>query len=215
LKTRSFAALGTALAIALCAIAAGCRQDMHNQTKMKPYRQSRFFADGQGSRQPVADTVARGQLRENEVYYTGQTTDGEMVAEIPMPVTAQVLSRGQQRFNIYCAPCHGRLGNGQGMVVRRGYKRPVSFHDPRLVASPAGYFYDVMTNGFSVMPSYATQIAPADRWAIVAYLRALQLSQGARLAELPAPDRDAVAKAGEAPPAESGENPSGHGAEGH
>src|SRR4030095_1196602 len=135
--------------------ALACRQDMHNQTKMKPYRSSRFFADGQGSRLPVADTVARGQLREDQVFYTGQTADGEMLAEIPMPVTREVLARGQQRFNVYCAPCHGRLGEGQGMVVRRGYKRPVSFHDPRLVASPAGYFYDVITNRFSVSPDSA------------------------------------------------------------
>jgi mono/diheme cytochrome c family protein len=215
LKTRSFAALRTITVIALGAIIViGCRQDMHNQTKMKPYRPSRFFADGQGSRPPVADTVARGQLRENEVYYTGQTADGEMVAEIPVPVTREVLVRGQQRFNIFCAPCHGRLGDGHGMVARRGYKQPASMHDPRLVASPAGYFYDVMTNGFAVMPSYATQIPPADRWAIVAYVRALQLSQGARLAELPAQDRDAVAQA-QAAPAAAAEPAPGHGAEGH
>jgi mono/diheme cytochrome c family protein len=214
LKTRSSAALRTVLAIALCAIAANCRQDMHNQTKMKPYRQSRFFADGQGSRLPVADTVARGQLRENELYFTGQTADGEMVAEIPMPVTREVLARGQQRFNIFCAPCHGRLGDGHGMVARRGYKQPASLHDPRLVASPAGYFFDVMTNGFAVMPSYAAQIPPADRWSIVAYVRALQLSQGARLAELPAQDREAVTKAAAQSPSPA-ESTAGQGAEGH
>jgi mono/diheme cytochrome c family protein len=184
---------------------------MHNQAKMKPYRQSRFFADGQGSRLPVADTVARGQLREDEVFHTGQTADGELLAEIPMPVTRELLSRGRQRFDVFCSPCHGRLGDGRGMVVRRGYKQPVSFHDPRLVASPAGYFYDVITNGFTIMPSYAAQIAPQDRWAIVAYLRALQLSQGAHLAELPAADREAVARAAAA----AGEAGAGHGAEGH
>lgn len=187
-----------------------CRQDMHNQAKMKPYRQSRFFADGQGSRLPVEGTVARGQLRENETYFTGLTADGEMLAEIPLPVTGEVLRRGQQRFDIFCAPCHGRLGDGQGMVVRRGYKQPVSFHDPRLVASPAGYFYDVMTNGFSIMPSYAAQVAPADRWAIVAYLRALQLSQGARLAELEAVDRDGVAQAASAAAAAADAAAKGH-----
>ena len=212
-RLRSFAARRTTTAIALCALTViACRQDMHNQTKMKPYRSSRFFADGQGSRLPVADTVARGQLRENQLFYTGQTADGEMVAEIPMPVTRQVLERGQQRFNIYCAPCHGRTGEGQGMVVRRGYKRPASLHDPRLVASPAGYFYDVMTNGFSVMPSYASQITPEDRWAIVAYLRALQLSQGARLADLPAEDRQAIEHP--APPPADVAAPE-HAAEGH
>lgn len=210
-ESRSLAALGTAAVIAFAAIVlTSCRQDMHNQTKMKPYRSSRFFADGQGSRLPVADTVARGQLRENQLYYTGQTADGEMVAEIPMPVTRQVLERGQQRFDIYCAPCHGRTGEGQGMVVRRGYKRPASLHDPRLVASPAGYFYDVMTNGFSVMPSYASQITPEDRWAIVAYLRALQLSQSARLADLPAEDRQAI----EHPAPAAAATPE-HAAEGH
>jgi mono/diheme cytochrome c family protein len=194
--------------VAVCSlIASACRQDMHNQAKMKPYRQSRFFADGQGSRLPVEGTVARGQLRENETYFTGMTPDGEMLAEIPVPVTRQVLQRGQQRFDIYCAPCHGRLGDGQGMVVQRGYKPPVSFHDPRLVASPAGYFYDVITNGFSVMPSYATQITPEDRWAIVAYLRALQLSQGARLAELPGEDQQAIAAAASAPPAAAPTHP--------
>lgn len=181
------------LLLALAALA--CRQDMHDQAKLEPYESSRFFADGQASRPLPAGTVARGHLRANRLLHTGMTAAGELTAELPIPLDARVLRRGRDRYDVFCAPCHDRLGSGRGMVVRRGFKAPTSFHDERLRQAPVGYFFDVMTNGFSTMPSYASQITVEDRWAIAAYLRALQLSQNARLAELPEADRRAVADA--------------------
>jgi mono/diheme cytochrome c family protein len=162
---------------------------MHDQTKLEPYESSRFFADGQASRPLPAGTVARGQLREDKLLHTGMTPAGTFTAVLPIPLDARVLRRGRERFDAFCSPCHDRLGTGRGMVVRRGFKAPTSFHDERLRQSPVGYFFDVMTNGFATMPSYASQIAVEDRWAIAAYVRALQLSQNARLAELPEADR--------------------------
>jgi mono/diheme cytochrome c family protein len=142
--------------------------------------------------------VARGFLRDDVGLYKGQTPDGDFLAEIPGPVTRERLVRGQSRFDIFCAPCHGRLGGGEGMIVQRGYKKAASFHDPRLRAAPAGYIFDVMTNGFGQMPSYAPQIPPEDRWAIVAYVRALQLSQNVPAAMLTPADRQAIDGAGRA-----------------
>jgi mono/diheme cytochrome c family protein len=172
---------------------------MHDQARLEPYEASGFFADGAGSRVPPKGTVARGFLRQDRLFYTGQTAEGQLSAELPFPVTRQVLRRGQQRFDIFCSPCHDRLGTGRGMIVRRGFKQPPSLHEERVRRSPVGYYFDVMTNGFATMPSYAAQIPPEDRWAIAAYLRALQLSQGARLVELPAADRRAVESATETP----------------
>lgn len=166
-----------ALAALVVLAAAGCRQDMHNQPKLKPYRSSAFFADGSGIRGIPAHTVARGELREDKLFYTGLLEDDSMTDALPMPMTKALLLRGHERFDIFCSPCHGRLGDGRGMVVQRGYKQPSSYHDERLRAAPIGYFFDVMTNGFGVMSSYAPQIPAADRWAIAAYIRALQLSQ--------------------------------------
>lgn len=180
--------------------AMGCRQDMHDQPKLKPYRSSDFFADGSGMRALPAHTVARGSLREDTHFFTGRMADGSMATELPMPMTKALLKRGQDRFKIYCTPCHGQLGDGRGMVVRRGYKQPTSYHDERLRQVPIGYFFDVMTNGFAVMPSYAAQVAPADRWAIAAYIRALQLSQRVDAASLTAEQRAAL----DAPPAAAG-----------
>ena len=165
---------------------------MHDQAKLEPYEASAFFADGMGSRVPPKGTVARGFMRADRLLHTGQTDDGRLSGEFPFPVTREVLRRGRERFDIFCSPCHDRLGTGRGMIVRRGFKQPPSLHDERVRRSPVGYYFDVMTNGFATMPSYAAQIPPEDRWAIAAYLRALQLSQGARLAELPAEDRRAV-----------------------
>ena len=136
----------------------------------------------------VAGTVARGQLKEDALFYTGKS--GETFADtFPFPVTEATLARGQERYNIYCSPCHDRVGTGDGMIVRRGYRRPSSFHIDRLRAAPPGYYFDVMTNGFGAMPDYAAQIKPPDRWAIIAYIRALQLSQHATLAEVPPEER--------------------------
>jgi mono/diheme cytochrome c family protein len=165
---------------------AACRQDMHDQPKFKPLAESDFYADQRSARTPVEGTVARGQLREDTYFYTGKVGDnpGDYM---PFPATGDLLERGQQRYNIYCAPCHSRLGDGNGVVSGRGFPRkPPSFHDERLRKVPLGYFFDVMTNGFGSMPDYASQIPPRDRWAIVAYIRALQLSQAATAADVPA-----------------------------
>lgn len=182
------------LALTGCLLtSAGCRQNMHNQAKLEPYEASNFFNDGQGARPLPANTVARGGLREGSAF-TGLDAANKPVAEMPpgYTVNRDFLRRGQERFNVFCSPCHGRLGDGKGMIVRRGYKQPTSFHDPRLRASPVGYFFSVMTEGFGVMPSYAPQIPVEDRWAIAAYVRVLQYSQSARLAELPADVRQRV-----------------------
>ena len=169
-------------------LAVGCRQDMHDQPKYQPLEQSAFFADSRASRSPVPGTVARGQLNEDTLLYTGKI-DGADATLFPFRIDETVLARGQERFDIYCAPCHSRTGSGDGMVVRRGYRRPPPFADDRLRQAPLGHFFDVITNGFGAMPDYAAQIAPADRWAIIAYVRALQLSAHATLADVPAAQR--------------------------
>ena len=161
---------------------------MHNQPKFIPLRETEFFPDGRSERPLLPGTVPHGQARQDGPYYTGLIGD-KLVDTLPMPLTRDVLKRGQERFNIYCSPCHSELGDGQGMVARRGYLRPPSFHDDRLRNAPLGHFYRVMTYGSGAMPDYAQQIAPADRWAIVAYIRALQLSQAAPVGDVPAEDR--------------------------
>ena len=176
------------LAVLLTIAVAGCRQNMHNQAKVKTLAESDFFPDGLAARPLPAHTVARGFLRDTP-FFTGLGADKAPLAAFPMPVTREVLERGEQRYNIFCSPCHDRTGSGRGMVVRRGYKQPSSFHIERLRSSPVGYFYNVVSEGFGVMPSYAAQVPPADRWAIVAYVRALQLAQNARLADLTPAER--------------------------
>jgi mono/diheme cytochrome c family protein len=167
----------------------GCRQDMHDQPKHKPYATSEFFEDGRASRPLVDGVIPRGALGEESQF--ARTVLGEQAAgqaqatALPFPVTSEVIARGQERFNISCAPCHGRLGDGFGMIVRRGFRRPPSLHIDRLREARVGHFYDVITNGLGAMPSYADQIAPRDRWAIVAYISALQLSQRATRADVP------------------------------
>ena len=157
---------------------------MADQPRYEPLVRSTFFGDDRAARPLVEGTVARGQLRSDEHLYTGKER-GKLVDTFPFPVTRAVMARGQQRFNIFCSPCHDRVGTGQGMIVRRGYRVPPSFHIDRLRQAPAGHFFDVMSKGFGVMPEYAQQIQPEDRWAIVAYIRALQLSQHATLADVP------------------------------
>ena len=166
-------------------VLAGCRQDMHDQPRFKPLAMSDFYTDLRSARPPVEGTVARGQLHEDSYFFTGKigSNPGDY---LPFPATREVLERGQQRFNIYCAPCHSRIGDGNGMIVQRGFKQPPSYHIERLEKAPLGYFFDVMTNGFGAMPSYAGQIPERDRWCIVAYIRALQLSQHASTADVPA-----------------------------
>jgi hypothetical protein len=152
---------------------------MHDQPKFIPQRGTEFYADGRSARPQVENTVARGQLREDAYFYTG-LQDGKEGNVMPFPVSMQVLERGQERYNIYCTPCHSRVGNGAGMIVQRGYRPAGNFHTPRLLVAPLGHFFAVMTHGYGAMPDYAEQVAPQDRWAIVAYIKALQLSQNAK-----------------------------------
>ena len=162
----------------------GCRQDMHDQAKYEPLEQSQFFGDDRSSRAVLEGTVARGQLREDTRLYTGKEGT-QFITEFPLPVTEELMERGRQRFNIYCTPCHDTTGSGNGMIVQRGFKRPPSFHIDRLRQAPAGYLFDVMTNGFGAMAGYADQVPVRDRWAIALYVRALQLSQHATVADVP------------------------------
>ena len=174
-------------------LASGCRNDMHDQPKYKPLAASALFKDGRAARPLVPGTVARGHLDEDASLTTGRTENG-YAAALPFPLTSKVLERGRERFDIYCSPCHDRVGSGGGMIVQRGYKRPTSFHVDRLREMPVGYFFEVASRGFGVMPSYATQVAARDRWAIAAYIRALQLSQHAALADVPAGERGRLEK---------------------
>lgn len=177
------------LALVLCLLCiAACRQDMHDQPRNEPLEASDFFADGQASRHLVPGTVARGQLEHGAAYASGVTEEG-LVEKMPVAITRPLLERGRERYDIFCSPCHDRTGSGAGMIVQRGYKSPPSFHLERLYDAPDGYFFQVMRDGFGDMPGYAAQVPTADRWAIVAYIRALQLSQHAVLERLPEADR--------------------------
>ena len=168
---------------------AGCRQDMHNQPKFIPQRGTDFFADHRSARPQVENTVARGQLHEDSYFYTGTVEGANGYREernmLPFPVTMTVLEKGQERFNIYCTPCHSRVGNGAGMIVQRGYKPAGNFHSSRILAEPLGHYFYVMTNGYGAMPDYSAQLTPADRWSVAAYIRALQISQSANESEVP------------------------------
>ncbi len=175
--------------VLLVLLAAGCRQDMHDQPKYKPLRESDFFADKRASRPLVAGTVARGSLREDALLYTGKLESGMPTDQLPMPLTAELLGRGRVQFETYCTPCHGRTGAGDGMIVQRGFKRPSSYHVNRLRMMPVGYMYDVITNGFGAMSDYSAQVTVKDRWAIAAYVRVLQLSQYAPVDVVPAAAR--------------------------
>jgi mono/diheme cytochrome c family protein len=166
----------------------GCRQDMHDAPRVDAYEATDAFADGSGNRPLVEGTVARGHLNDDELLYTGKV-NGQLVDEFPFPVTKAVLERGRERFNIYCSPCHGRTGMGNGMIVSRGLRPPPSYHDEKLRTQPVGHFFDVMTNGFGAMQDYRAQVDVADRWAIAAYIRALQYSQHATVADVPADKR--------------------------
>jgi hypothetical protein len=173
---------------------AGCRQDMHDQPKFRPLRANPFFADGRSARPLVAGTVARGTLQEDDHLFTGREKN-EFVTTFPFPVTEQVIRRGQERFNIFCSPCHGGLANGEGAIVQRGLKQPPSFHIERLREAPVGYFFNVITNGFGAMFDYSDRIPVRDRWAIITYIRALQLSQNAKIDDVPQEKRQELAGA--------------------
>jgi mono/diheme cytochrome c family protein len=171
--------------IVLCgALMTGCRLDMHIQPKYKGFEPSTSFNDGRSARPPVPGTVARGELRTDELLYTGKI-NGVVANVFPFPITRKDLERGQQRFNINCSPCHDYTGSGNGMIVQRGFPPPPSYHIDRLKKAPVGHFFDVMTNGYGTMYSYAARVTPQDRWRIAAYIRALQLSQGAHLKDAP------------------------------
>lgn len=172
------------LGLLILLVLGGCRQDMHDQPRFKPLAKNDFYADMRSARAPVEGTVARGELRADTYFYTGYV--GDLPGDyMPFPADAEVLARGQQRFNIYCAPCHSRVGDGNGMVAQRGFIPPPSYHTDRLRKAPLGYFFGVITNGFGAMPDYASQIPARDRWAIVAYIKALQLSQSAAMSDVP------------------------------
>jgi len=189
---------------AFCLLSSGCRRDMQDQPKMKPFRSTTFFGDGLSSRPPVEGTVPRGFLRTDTAFYTGKknktqtTTPGattpagpqptaatgaqqnafpDDIDTFPIPITEDIVRRGKARYEIFCSVCHGLTGNGDGMIVRRGFRRAASFNDDRLRQAPVGHFFDAITNGWGAMPAYAPQIPVQDRWAIIAYIRALQLSQ--------------------------------------
>jgi mono/diheme cytochrome c family protein len=165
----------------------GCRQQMANQPRYDPLESSAFFADGQSARPLPPGTVARGELREDAHLYFG-ISENAAATTFPFPVTLAVLQRGRERYDIYCSPCHSRTGDGDGMIARRGFTRPPSFHTDRLRQLPPGHVFRIITDGFAAMPSYRQQIGPRDRWAIVAYIKALQFSQNASLENVP-PDQ--------------------------
>jgi Cytochrome C oxidase, cbb3-type, subunit III len=169
----AIAFLGAAL------LATACTQKMAVQPYHRPYTPSEVFADGSSARPIPADTVARGHTQDDTLLFTGKDSNGQDSTEFPFPVTRDILQRGHDRFEIYCAPCHGYTGDGDGVVVQRGFNAPPSYNSDRLRQAPVGHFFEVVSNGFGAMPSYSAQIPVADRWAIIAYIRALQLSQHA------------------------------------
>jgi mono/diheme cytochrome c family protein len=184
-NARALAAFG------LCGLLWGCRQGMEDQPKVGTLQGSDFFADGRAARPRVPGTVARGHLHEDELLENG-TVDGKAVDLFPTEIDAAALARGRERYDIYCAPCHARTGDGDGMIVRRGFPRPSSLHEPRLRAAPAGYFVETAANGFGRMYPFADRVSARDRWAIAAYIRALQLSQNASLSDAAPADREAL-----------------------
>jgi len=189
------------LVLLLAAGVSSCRQDMHDAPRYDPLEASAMFPKGSSAQPLIAGTVARGFLNEDDALYTGKV-NGQDVDTFPFPITNTDLDRGEERFNIYCSPCHGRLGDGRGMVVQRGFRQPPSYHIDRLKTAPVGYFFDVMTNGFGAMQDYRAQVTVEDRWRIVAYIRALQLSQSAAVADVPAEEMRKLENPAPAPAAE-------------
>lgn len=192
-----------ACAAATLSFSAGCqylRQDMADQPKNRPLSPSEFFADGRSERPLIENTVARGSIADDALVVPKDSN------AFPLPVNWALLERGEERYNIFCSPCHGLQGDGNGMIAMRGVKRPPTYHQDRLRQSPSGYFYDVITNGFGQMYGYSAQIPPRDRWAIIAYIRALQLSRNAKVAELPTGLREKVRQGGPSGADGSGEH---------
>jgi mono/diheme cytochrome c family protein len=180
--------------VAWLLLLSGCHDDMRDQPRYETFEASAFFPNGQSARPVPKGTVARGTLAGDEAFVTGKN-DGQFIRQVPVELDRPLLVRGQERFNIYCSPCHGRTGLGDGMIVRRGFRRPPSLHIERLRNAPAGHFFDVMTHGFGAMPRYGPLTSPVDRWAMVAYVRALQLSRHATLDDVPPEHRLALEEA--------------------
>jgi mono/diheme cytochrome c family protein len=199
LRNRILTAAGVLAFVALTA----CRQDMHNEPRYRPLAESDFFSDHRSARPMVEGTVARGHLRIDEARYTGKI-NGEEIDQFPIPITKEDIERGQTRFNVYCTPCHSRTGDGNGMVVLRGFRQPPSYYSDRLRNEPVGHYFDVITNGFGAMASYASRVQTDDRWRIIAYIRALQLSESASINDVPADQRQNLAV--EPPPRTAGES---------
>ena len=176
------------IVICVIAVSVGCRRDMFIQPSLHPLDRTDAFANNMASRPLVPNIVARDQLNEDTEFYTGKIGTN-LVTTLPFPVTREMLERGQERFDIYCSPCHGRTGDGNGMIPQRGFPRPPSYHTDRLRQAPIGYFYDVITHGYGVMYPYAARVEPSDRWAIAAYIRVLQASHNAQLTEVPTEER--------------------------
>jgi mono/diheme cytochrome c family protein len=174
----------------------GCRQEMRDDSRLKPYQESPFFADRNASRPLVNGVVPRGEARADDFFYTGEI-QGRLVRGFPAPVTRAQLQKGQERYNIYCSVCHGLTGVGDGMIVQRGFPRPPSFHEQRLRDAPEGHFFHVITHGYGAMYSYASRVEPDERWAIIAYLRALQLARHATLDDVPPEERPHLSSRGE------------------
>jgi cytochrome c553 len=194
LSARSLVRALTVVAMgAVALLLFGCRLDMHVQPKYLPYEPTDFFGDGRSERQPVPGTVARGQLRLDELMFTGRE-NGVVVDKFPFPITKADLDRGRERYNVYCTPCHDYSGTGRGMIVQRGFPQPPSYHIQRLRDAPAGHFYEVITNGFGAMYSYAARVEPADRWRIAAYIRVLQLSRNATVQDVPESERQKLSE---------------------
>lgn len=194
MKRRQWARLAP-LCLCVCVFFPACRQQMADQTRYEPLEASAFFADHRSARPLPIGVIPRGYLREDEHLYTGRV-NGALATTFPIEITAAILARGRDRYDIFCTPCHDHVGTGNGMAVRRGFRRPPpTFHMERLREAPPGHFFDVISNGFGAMNDYAAQIKPQDRWAIVAYIRALQLSQNANVKDLPAPDQQQLERA--------------------
>lgn len=191
-------------AIPVICVLCGCRNDMHDQPRYEPLQESRFFADGRSARPYVAGTVARGRLNDDAILNTGKqpaakpvngVLSSQFVDALPMPLTRALLERGRQRYDIYCSPCHGLTGEGNGMIVQRGFMRPPAYTSERVRSQPVGHYFDVITNGFGAMHSYASRVAVPDRWAIAAYIRVLQVSRSATISDVPADRRAALQEA--------------------
>jgi len=184
------------LLFAGCALAlAGCRQDMHDQPRFEPFEGSTFFQDGRSARPQVEGTIARDQLHRDTLLYTGQV-DGKPAERFPFKITRKILDRGRERFEINCAPCHGLGGEGNGMVVQRGFRPPPALFSARLVKAPPGHFFDVITHGLGTMSDQVERVRVRDRWAIAAYIRVLQLSRNAKLEDVPVSERQALREEG-------------------